>query len=318
TMDGGFVIAGETKSCEGNFSSNHGFSDGLIAKVDSHGKLLWTKLFGSPGNDQFNAVFENADGSLVAAGTVACHENDKKGVADFWLLKINADQTVLWSRHLGGDANDRLIGAMKSNNGYMLCGNTISSKGNAAAGYYRKTNGLIISTNAEGNVLWKKTIGGSNDDVITACSLTIDQGCLIGAITDSNDGMLYSFKQSSNIDCWLLKISAIGVMEWQTVVFDEGQGLVANTVLETIDGGYFLGGTASQRSVMMKFFQNRLMDWALLGDRKKETGKAFVEMPDSSFIMAAAGFTSDNYIRNNGFEDFYMVKMKPVNDNSYK
>lgn|GEM_PF-5578551 len=51
TQDNGFVIAGYSHSNDGDVSSNNGYSDAWIVKLDSSGILVWEKTFGSVSYD---------------------------------------------------------------------------------------------------------------------------------------------------------------------------------------------------------------------------------------------------------------------------
>jgi len=46
TNDKGYIIAGFTKSNDGNISGNHGGSDFWIVKIDNSGNIQWQKCLG--------------------------------------------------------------------------------------------------------------------------------------------------------------------------------------------------------------------------------------------------------------------------------
>jgi len=311
SSDKGFIIAGTTRSCEGNFSGNHGSSDGLLAKVDAGGKLLWTRIFGNTGNDNLTAVFENEDGSIVAAGTISCLENTNRSGSGFWLLKLNKELKIVWSKSPGGTCDDRLVAAVSTDDGgYILAGNTSSKK---VKGFHGKSDGLIVKTDGEGNEEWESIIGGSQNDFITSCARAIDGGWLIGARTSSQDGNLAGLKSSSYTDCWLINLSAKGEIDWQTIVRYEGFNITAATVIETDDGSYFVGGTAMAQlenfpqSFMLKLSPGKVIQWIVFGNGK-EFGKAFLRTSEGDIVMASGSFSSSKMRNNKGFEDLFIVK----------
>ncbi|HOZ87924.1 MAG TPA: T9SS C-terminal target domain-containing protein, partial [Bacteroidia bacterium] len=69
TADGGFIIAGETSSTNGDITVNNGANDFWVAKIDSLGILIWQKSLGGSGDDRANAIIQAADGGYLVAGT---------------------------------------------------------------------------------------------------------------------------------------------------------------------------------------------------------------------------------------------------------
>ncbi|MGB5820077.1 MAG: hypothetical protein WBG90_11390 [Saonia sp.] len=87
--DGGFIISGNSKSTDGDATSNAGENDIWVVKTDSNGNLLWEKSFGGSGLDFGFDAIENKDKSLVLVG--------ESGSADFPSLqsKGNSDLVVI-------------------------------------------------------------------------------------------------------------------------------------------------------------------------------------------------------------------------------
>ncbi|WP_435523851.1 hypothetical protein [Chryseobacterium indoltheticum] len=48
TADGGYIIAGETNSNDGDVTGNHGGTDAWIVKLNQSGDLVWQKRMGVP------------------------------------------------------------------------------------------------------------------------------------------------------------------------------------------------------------------------------------------------------------------------------
>ena len=69
TIDGGFVVVGYfngTYNFEG--LTGKGGTDAIIIRFDPDGNVLWAKNFGGAGNDCFNSVTIQEDGSLLTVG----------------------------------------------------------------------------------------------------------------------------------------------------------------------------------------------------------------------------------------------------------
>ena len=46
TVDGGYIVAGDTNSSDGDVSGNHGNADSWLVKIDSIGNIQWQKCLG--------------------------------------------------------------------------------------------------------------------------------------------------------------------------------------------------------------------------------------------------------------------------------
>jgi hypothetical protein len=92
TLDGGFLIAGSSRSSDGNVDSNQGQNDAWIVKVNSNGQLAWQKTFGGTEIDFGYDAVELSDGSMVLVGESGSSNGDlstNQGFADLLIVKIN-------------------------------------------------------------------------------------------------------------------------------------------------------------------------------------------------------------------------------------
>ncbi len=91
----------------------------------------------------------------------------------------------------------------------------------------------LIKTDSDGFPQWNQTYGGSKDDIAYAIIQTIGGGFILAGSTDS-----YGTGKS---DIWLVKTSPNGNEEWNRVYGKSGAD-VANSLIQTTDGGYVLAG----------------------------------------------------------------------------
>lgn len=93
-----------------------------------------------------------------------------------------------------------------------------------------------------GEVDWVKNFGGSGEETAQAIIMTTDGGYAVLGFSNSTDGDLDGKTMPVN-DYWLLKLDAIGNLQWSKTYGgskdDKGQSLV-----QTQDGGYALTGYA--------------------------------------------------------------------------
>ncbi len=71
TADGGYILAGESMSNDGNVSVNHGNTDFWIVKLNVEGAIEWEKSLGGIGLDVARSVCQLNNGSYVVAGYVS-------------------------------------------------------------------------------------------------------------------------------------------------------------------------------------------------------------------------------------------------------
>ncbi|MEI6852042.1 MAG: T9SS type A sorting domain-containing protein [Bacteroidota bacterium] len=84
TSDGGFATAGGTSS----FGA--GGTDVYLIKINSNGDTLWTRTFGSLGDESALSIKETNDGGFILAGNT----NSFTGGLDFYLIKTDANGHV--------------------------------------------------------------------------------------------------------------------------------------------------------------------------------------------------------------------------------
>ena len=96
---------------------------------------------------------------------------------------------------------------------------------------------LLIKTDANGNIIWAKTYGGTDWDYATSVQQTSDGGYIVASYTQSFGAGYY--------DIFLLKTDANGNIVWAKTY--GGTGIeYAYSVQQTSDGGYIAaGGTFS-------------------------------------------------------------------------
>lgn len=92
TSDSGFIIAGSSRSSDGNVSSNQGQNDAWAVKVNNNGQLVWQRTFGGSEIDFGYDAVELIDGSVILVGESSSSNGDlseNKGFSDLLIIKIN-------------------------------------------------------------------------------------------------------------------------------------------------------------------------------------------------------------------------------------
>ncbi len=222
TMDGGFVLAGRTQSFE---VDEDNISDAWLVKTDTDGNMEWSQTYGSSEEDTASTVIQTADGGFALAGDIEYFSRDS---SDVWLVKTDAQGEVEWQQTYGASDYDKISTVIQTTDGgFALAGRTKSY----GVGHY---DAWLVKTDAQGEVEWQQTYGGSDYDCANAVIATGDGGFALAGFT-------YSYG-AGRYDAWLVKTDAQGEVEWQQT-YGGSEGDWASAVIEGADGGFVLGGS---------------------------------------------------------------------------
>lgn len=220
TNDGGYIIAGSMYS-----SVNNGYDVWLI-KTDSLGDTLWTKTYGGGEFDFGYSTQQTEDGGYIITGNTYSYGF---GDLNVWLIKTNDSGDTLWTKWYGGLSVDGGFSVRQTTDGgYIIAGYTYLSSAGGGDVY-------LIKTDAFGDTLWTKTLGGSYPEMETGFSVqqTTDGGYII------TGDVQYPSWQSALL---LIKTNAIGDTLWTKKVGEMSNGNTGYDVKQTIDGGYIVTG----------------------------------------------------------------------------
>jgi hypothetical protein len=218
TSDGGYIVAGETHS----FGA--GWHDVLLIKTDANGNVIWAKTYGGTSWDVARSVQQTSDGGYIVAGYT---DSFGAGGPDFFLIKIDANGNISWAKTYGGTYSDWARSVQQtSDGGYIVAGYTLSF----GAGY---EDIFLIKTDANGNVQWAKTYGGTSGDLAYSVHQTSDGGYIVAGTTGSFGAGGDNF--------FLIKTDANGNIIWAKT-YGGTDWDYASSVHQTSDGGYIVAG----------------------------------------------------------------------------
>ena len=121
-------------------------------------------------------------------------------------------------------------------------------------------------------VLWQKTIGGSDDDVLSGVQALSGGGVMLSGFSKSGASGDKKDTSRGGYDYWLVKLDETGRVAWEKTfggAFDD----TAAQIIKTADGGYLLGGTSLSPRSGDKLFSNWGFSpdyWALKLDKNGE------------------------------------------------
>jgi len=132
--DGGFIFTGNTRSADGDVTSNQGWSDAWVVRLDPFGDLLWQKTMGGTDFDGGSAIVALPNGHFMMAGHAQSNDGDVQdfiGVRDVWLVELGEEDfstavdPSLPAPGLSATPNPsngvfRITGDIGSNAGYVI------------------------------------------------------------------------------------------------------------------------------------------------------------------------------------------------------
>lgn len=246
TSDGGCLLGGYTQSNDGDIQSEYqGQMDFWVIKIDSVGNLEWEQTYGGSRDDELLSIITVPDGGYLLGGYSKSNGGDVQsgnhGSMDFWVVKIDSVGNLEWENTFGGINDDSIRSILSTpDDGYLLGGYTFSKDGDVYSGNQGYSDFWVVKIDAEGNLEWEQTFGGSHYDLLGSLASISDGGFLLGGHTQSNDGDIQSGNHGQ-ADFWLVKIDSEGNLEWEQT-FGGSSSDVLWQILAKSNGDCFLGG----------------------------------------------------------------------------
>jgi regulation of enolase protein 1 (concanavalin A-like superfamily) len=140
TSDEGYIISG-TSEISPTWDRNV-----YLIKTDENGNSIWTKSFGGLGSEYPSSMKRNNDNGYIITGKIEGYGN----LEDVYLIKIDENGDSLWTKSIGGAANEAGYSVQQTNdNGFVIAGVSNSFSSGDYDIYLIKTNenGLVLGNN---------------------------------------------------------------------------------------------------------------------------------------------------------------------------
>ena len=220
-VDGTYVVVGETWSNNGDVSGNHGGGDSWAVALSTNGTILWSHCYGSTAHEKARSVAATVDGGIVIlseaawsfGGDVSGHHG---GNSDMWMIKVDANGTLLWQRCYGGLDDDTPSSVRRAEqDGFILCGSSNSDDGDVS-GNHGGYDVCLFRVGANGELLWQKSLGGSADDNgANADQSPLSARYFVAGSTYSSDGDIGQLQTPGWQNGWIVGLSDddVGIAE---------------------------------------------------------------------------------------------------------
>ncbi|MCK9447725.1 MAG: T9SS type A sorting domain-containing protein [Bacteroidales bacterium] len=252
TSDGGYIVAGESKSNDGDVTGNHDNGEQLgdywAVKLDATGNIQWEKSLGGSEQDWAYSIQQTFDGGYIVAGYSYSNDGDvsgNHGNSDYWAVKLDDSGTIQWQKTLGGNGWDVATATQQTlDGGYIIAGVSMSNDGD-------------VSGNHGGADVWIVKLAGSG---VTTYEITTSSEPAEGGTTTG--GGIYNYGASVTVSAfanadysfvnWTEDGTEVSNHTEYTFIVTENRDLVANfeeiatheitTSSEPAEGGTTTGG----------------------------------------------------------------------------
>ncbi len=235
--NGNIIVAGYTKS----FGA--GKKDVWILRLDTEGGIIWQKTYGGDGQDEASSIAVAPNGDIIVAGYTTSfgyyyavwvlkldfngkvtwarifrgyHPNGVSDIAltsgegivlcgvnndeDAFVMKLNQNGDVAWAKSYGGSGTDVINDVKVLQDGSIIAVGYTTSFGAGGKDV------LIMKLNPDGDIIWAKAYGGTNDDVANEVAIASNGNIIVAGYTKS-------FGDNQR-DVLILKLSAHGDVNW--------------------------------------------------------------------------------------------------------
>ena len=257
--------------------------------------VTFERIIGGLGSEGNSSVAIAADGGYVLAGS-GIDTLEDENVAE--LTRLNMFGDVLWRRQYPTGETSTFADLVIENDGSIITVGITPTSG--------RSDVLVVKTDADGNIIWQKILGGFQKDEVRAVIKAADGGYILAGESDNTDA------SGGPKDAMLIKIDGSGNVIWNKL-YGTNEGEYAQSVAQTVDGGYVFTGLKTRDATVFDIFfvktdadGNQVWEKTYRGGIE---GSSVAATNDGGYILA--GYTINEGI---GGEDIYIVKTNSDGD----
>lgn len=334
TSDGGYIVGASSDSnISGDKTENsQGGLDYWILKLDSSGNIDWQKTYGGDQPEFETYVVQASDGGYFVGGYSDSDVSGDKtepsnGQRDYWALKLDSTGNIVWQNSIGGNLVDRpQISFQAADGGFIMGGYSFSGiSGDRTQPNQGVTDNWIVKLDSNGNVLWDKSYGGSDSDVLRNLIQTADGGYLAGGYSKSNISGDKTENSQGDFDYWIYKLDSNGNLGWQNTIGGSGIDYLRD-LKQLADGSYMvvgysnsnISGDKTENSnggydywLVKLDTSGNILSQNSIGGSADESGPYILPTADGNFAMFCASdsnISGDKSENSRGLDDYWVFK----------
>ena len=286
TKDRGYAVAGKTKSIASGEKA-------WVIKMNTRGNKVWDNTFAKRTDDEIFSIIQTKDGGYTVCGYTGAKD---WGEVDSWIIKLDKTLNIEWDKTFGGIGWDETNSMLQEEDGSFIVFGFVQSKDKG------REDGWIIKLNENGEMVWDKSFGGSQNDEVFSGIKTADGGYAVCGYTES--------KGAGGCDAWIVKLDEDGEVVWDKA-FGGIEAEVANSIIQTGDGGYVLAGYTESKGAgredawVIKLDEDGEVVWdKTFGGSDEDVARCIIQTGDGGYVLA--GYTES---KGAGRYDAWIVKL---------
>ena len=302
-------------------------------EVSFLGELEFIQNYGGSGEDTPQAIIGTSDGGFAVLGFSNSIDGDLEGknlaVNDYWLLKLDGDGALQWSKTYGGSKDDRGQSLVQTQDGgFALTGYAMSDDGDGSVNKGFHDN-WILKLDAQGTIEWEKSYGFSGHDHSYDILDSGDGGFfftgfldITSARADGNTEKSSSLTRHGVGEFWGTKIDEKAKVEWRGYYGGTNNDR-AHSVVRSDDGGYVMAGFTESDDFDINNSRGSYDFWAVkidddgdlvwqgsFGGTGIERAQDIAKTNDGGYVITGSTFSNDvDVSQNHGASDIWLIKI---------
>jgi hypothetical protein len=252
--------------------------------------IQWQLGLGDDTYQRFHRILNRSDGGYIVGGQYFGRD---EGI---WLVALLPNGSNAWQRFYGATGSHYLNDLQPTKDGGYILAGTARLPGNNEPDYQAE----LTRINANGDVLWTRTYGGSDLDAFQSARQTKDGGFVAAGSSWAPTGPDKTSPHYGKGDAWIVKLDAGGNKIWERSYGGTGLDGAGNTV-ETADGNYLvsissdspadgnksLGGFGGFDSWILKLDPEGHKIWERVFGTTNHDGLELIdELPNGRFLLS--------------------------------
>lgn len=266
----------------------------FMSLIDADGNELWGKHYGTQSDDWGFNVIETLNGDFMLLGYSRGFETS----GDIYVVKTDHQGNFIWENNYGYDHDDYAMDIIENDDGSFLIIGTKNGFFNDVHANYTRHDAdiLLVKIDANGDEIWKKTIGDSGHDFGYSIKKAANGGNYIFGSTQSYG--------AGSFDMYLAKIDDNGIEEWHNTYGGELYEYGLSMDINENDDLFLFGTTRSygqnnsEDFYLIKVDKEGNVIWELtIGGELSDFGHSVIALPDSgcAIIGSSKSYGSGGY-----------------------
>ena len=253
---------------------------------------------GTNKNEYYEESVPTNDGGYITVGYSATSDVSEEQETRYsqqiigLITKYDKNDQIVWEKTYDGSKAEYLNGIDIYEDGSFIVAGASSSidiSGITNKGYF---DAIILKYDANGNLLWQKNYGGSNNDWYQSVEITKDGGFITAGYTKSTD--IEGISASKLKDALLVKYTKDGTIEFQQTLKGNHNDSF-NKVIQIDSEDYIVVGYSASinvcpttildvygNGIIAKYNKNGELQWLNAHYETKQTGSALSSMQGTS------------------------------------